>query len=96
LKKGINTGGKGNGKNSSVQIPTSLRRHYPDQVPGVEVIRLLSANGVGLPQRLIILLLSFYHFNVKRRNSQGLRPGWNDGMLEYWNNGSVNTEMLGD
>jgi hypothetical protein len=42
-----------NGKVSGVQISTSLRRHYPDQVPGVEAIRLLSANGVGLPQRFL-------------------------------------------
>jgi hypothetical protein len=24
---------------------------------------------------------------VRVRNRIGLRPGWNDGMMEYWNNG---------
>ena len=68
----------------SVQISLSLRRHYPDQVPGVEALRLLSANSVRLPQRSISQLLSLNSFDVKRRSILMNYTCWSNGMSEYW------------
>ena len=73
-----------------MQIPTSLRRHYPDQVPGVEAIRLLSANGVQLPQRVLDYS---YHFRISMSKEDQVRGFTPLGMLEYWNIGKMGLEI---
>ena len=74
------------GRNSSVQVPISLRRHYPDLVPGVEANRLLSANGVRLPQHC---LYHCYHFVTSMSKKALYRCSAPIGMMECWNPGMM-------
>jgi hypothetical protein len=45
------------------------------------------------PPAFFKLLLSFCHFNVKKRSNLVLNRKWNDGILECWMNGFEETEI---
>ena len=57
----------GSRKERNGMVSTSLRRHDPDQVPGVEAYSLLSADLHQLPQWRIIWLLTRAVSFVKQR-----------------------------